>query len=156
MAMQANWSDSSSAEQSLDRESESELCGAFFQNTARFEKNKSHNVERAETRETSESGLVRRLLRSRGKIGVAASKVTKFCKKFQLQGFGLKKFLICGSALETGLLDFSAFRFVNDKVAAGGYRQEKVLNFFDCPVLRQGVEDLRELLHNVLCLIRCL
>nr|GEU32162.1 reverse transcriptase domain-containing protein [Tanacetum cinerariifolium] len=30
------------------------------------------------------------------------------------------------------------------------YRQVKVLEFFDCPGPRQGVEDLRELLHNVL------
>ncbi|GJV24128.1 hypothetical protein Tco_1376823, partial [Tanacetum coccineum] len=66
----------------------------------------------------------------------------------------LHKFLICGSALETSLLDFLVFRFVNDKVAAGGYRQVKVLEFFDCPGPRQGVEDLRELLHKVLCLIR--
>nr|GEX15742.1 zinc finger, CCHC-type [Tanacetum cinerariifolium] len=29
-----------------------------------------------------------------------------------------------------------------------GYRQVKVLEFFDCPSLRQGVEDLRELLHK--------
>nr|GFB59961.1 hypothetical protein [Tanacetum cinerariifolium] len=48
----------------------------------------------------------------------------------------------------TGLLDFLAFMFLNDKVAAGGYRQVKVLEFFDCPGLRQGVEDLRELLHK--------
>nr|GEW60222.1 G-type lectin S-receptor-like serine/threonine-protein kinase LECRK3 [Tanacetum cinerariifolium] len=40
-------------------------------------------------------------------------------------------------------------RFVNDKVAVGGYRQVKVLEFFDYPGLRQGVEDLRELLHKV-------
>nr|GEX46543.1 G-type lectin S-receptor-like serine/threonine-protein kinase LECRK3 [Tanacetum cinerariifolium] len=39
-------------------------------------------------------------------------------------------------------------RFVNDKVAVGGYRRVKVLEFFDCPGLRQGVEDLRELLHK--------
>nr|GEV23120.1 hypothetical protein [Tanacetum cinerariifolium] len=50
---------------------------------------------------------------------------------------------------ETGLLDFLAFRFVNDKVAAGGYQQVKVLEFFDYPGPRQGVEDLRELLHRV-------
>nr|GEU99432.1 cytochrome P450 81E8-like [Tanacetum cinerariifolium] len=31
---------------------------------------------------------------------------------------------------------------------AAGYRQVKVLEFFDCPSLRQGVEDLRELLHK--------
>ncbi|GJZ76906.1 hypothetical protein Tco_0641578, partial [Tanacetum coccineum] len=43
-------------------------------------------------------------------------------------------------------------RFVNDKVAAGGYQQVKVLEFFDCPGPRQGVEDLRELLHKgVIC-----
>nr|GEZ69299.1 retrovirus-related Pol polyprotein from transposon TNT 1-94 [Tanacetum cinerariifolium] len=33
------------------------------------------------------------------------------------------QFLIRGFTLETGLLDFLAFRFLNDKVAAGGYRQ---------------------------------
>nr|GEW06931.1 hypothetical protein [Tanacetum cinerariifolium] len=54
---------------------------------------------------------------------------------------------------ETGLLDFLAFRFLNDKVAAGGYRQVKVLEFFDCPGLRQGVEDLKELLHKIVQLI---
>nr|GEU56872.1 transmembrane protein [Tanacetum cinerariifolium] len=57
------------------------------------------------------------------------------------------QFLIRGSALETGLLDFL--------VAAGGCRQVKVLEFFDCPGLRQVVEDLRELLHKILCLIQC-
>nr|GEV85324.1 zinc finger, CCHC-type [Tanacetum cinerariifolium] len=31
---------------------------------------------------------------------------------------------------------------------AAGYRQVKVLEFFDCPGLRQGVEDSRELLHK--------
>ncbi|GKA77660.1 hypothetical protein Tco_0784197, partial [Tanacetum coccineum] len=31
---------------------------------------------------------------------------------------------------------------------AEGYRQVKVLEFFDCPGPRQGVEDLRELLHK--------
>ncbi|GJW08720.1 hypothetical protein Tco_1571143 [Tanacetum coccineum] len=40
------------------------------------------------------------------------------------------------------------YGFVNDKVAAGGYRQVKVLEFFDCPGPRQGVEDLKELLHK--------
>nr|GEZ13909.1 RNA-directed DNA polymerase, eukaryota, reverse transcriptase zinc-binding domain protein [Tanacetum cinerariifolium] len=53
------------------------------------------------------------------------------------------------STLETGLLDFLPFMFLNDKVAAGGYRQVKVHEFFDCSGLRQGVEDLRELLHKV-------
>ncbi|GKC60326.1 hypothetical protein Tco_1087924, partial [Tanacetum coccineum] len=33
---------------------------------------------------------------------------------------------------------------------AAGYRQVKVLEFFDCLGLRQGVEDLRELLHKVI------
>nr|GEV81948.1 retrovirus-related Pol polyprotein from transposon TNT 1-94 [Tanacetum cinerariifolium] len=48
-------------------------------------------------------------------------------------------------------LPFPVFRFVlfvNDKVATGGYRHVKVLEFFDCPGPRQGVEDLRELLHK--------
>nr|GEV75133.1 hypothetical protein [Tanacetum cinerariifolium] len=58
------------------------------------------------------------------------------------------QFLIRGSALETGLLDFLAFLFLNDKVAAGGYKHVNVLKFFDCPGLRQGVEDLRGLLHK--------
>nr|GEV92039.1 hypothetical protein [Tanacetum cinerariifolium] len=44
---------------------------------------------------------------------------------------------------------------LNDKVAAGGCRQVKVLEFFNCSGLQQGVEDLRELLHKILCLIRC-
>nr|GFA33967.1 retrovirus-related Pol polyprotein from transposon TNT 1-94 [Tanacetum cinerariifolium] len=44
--------------------------------------------------------------------------------------------------------NYLAFRFVNDKVTAGGYRQVKVLEFFDCLGPRQGVEDLRELLHK--------
>nr|GFA60530.1 hypothetical protein [Tanacetum cinerariifolium] len=38
--------------------------------------------------------------------------------------------------------------FLNNKVAVGGYRQVKVLKFFDFLGLRQGVEDLRELLHK--------
>nr|GFA90516.1 zinc finger, CCHC-type [Tanacetum cinerariifolium] len=38
--------------------------------------------------------------------------------------------------------------FLNDKVATGGCRQVKVLEFFDCSGLRQGVEDLKELLHK--------
>nr|GEX18483.1 hypothetical protein [Tanacetum cinerariifolium] len=50
---------------------------------------------------------------------------------------------------ETGLLDFLAFRFVNDKVAAGRYRQVKVIEFFDCLGQGQGVEVLRESLHRV-------
>nr|GEW12679.1 zinc finger, CCHC-type [Tanacetum cinerariifolium] len=33
-------------------------------------------------------------------------------------------------------------------VMAAGYRYVKVLEFFDCPSPRQGVEDLRELLHK--------
>nr|GEX35491.1 zinc finger, CCHC-type [Tanacetum cinerariifolium] len=41
------------------------------------------------------------------------------------------------------------YRFRNDKVAAGGYRQVKVLEFFDCSSSQKGVEDLRELLHKV-------
>nr|GEV19832.1 zinc finger, CCHC-type [Tanacetum cinerariifolium] len=45
---------------------------------ARFEKNKSHNVERAETRETSEPGLVRRLLCSNARIGAASSLTVGF------------------------------------------------------------------------------
>nr|GEW61813.1 hypothetical protein [Tanacetum cinerariifolium] len=45
--------------------------------------------------------------------------------------------------------NYLAFRFVSDKVAAGGYRRVKVLEFFDCPGPRQGVEDLRELLHKI-------
>nr|GEX16226.1 golgin candidate 6 [Tanacetum cinerariifolium] len=44
------------------------------------------------------------------------------------------------------VLKFLAFRFVNEKVTVGGYRWVKVLEFFDCPGLRQGVENLRELL----------
>nr|GEY04476.1 probable xyloglucan endotransglucosylase/hydrolase protein 23 [Tanacetum cinerariifolium]GEY31563.1 probable xyloglucan endotransglucosylase/hydrolase protein 23 [Tanacetum cinerariifolium] len=58
------------------------------------------------------------------------------------------EFLIRGFALETDLLDFLAFMFLNDKVTAGGYRQVKVLELFDCPGMRQGVKDLRELLHK--------
>ncbi|GJV37660.1 hypothetical protein Tco_1410137 [Tanacetum coccineum] len=45
-----------------------------------FEKNKSHNVERAETRETSEPGLVRWLLRGRGRIGVAGSLIVGYLR----------------------------------------------------------------------------
>nr|GEU70024.1 transposase (putative), gypsy type [Tanacetum cinerariifolium] len=37
---------------------------------------------------------------------------------------------------------------ISIKGGAAGYRQVKVLEFFDCPGLRQGVEDLRELLHK--------
>nr|GEW83901.1 cytochrome P450 CYP82D47-like [Tanacetum cinerariifolium] len=96
------------------------LLDIVFTLVNRFEKKKSYNVERAKTREMSEPSLVRRLLLNRRRIG----------------------------ATETGLLDFLAFSFLNDKVAAGGYRQVKVLEFFDCPGLRQGVEDLRELLHK--------
>ncbi|GKE21545.1 hypothetical protein Tco_1433057 [Tanacetum coccineum] len=44
----------------------------------RFENNKLHNVERAETRETSEPSLVRRLLRSRRRIDVITRKVSRF------------------------------------------------------------------------------
>nr|GEZ80047.1 hypothetical protein [Tanacetum cinerariifolium] len=94
--------------------------GAKIGITSRFKKNKSYNVERAETREMSKLGLVHRLLCSHGRI----------------------------SATETVLLDFLAFRFLNDKVAASGYRQVKVLEFFHYPGLRQGVEDLKELLHK--------
>nr|GEW24979.1 hypothetical protein [Tanacetum cinerariifolium] len=50
------------------------------------------------------------------------------------------------SPIQISLLDFLAFKFMNDKVAVGEYRRVKVLKFFDCPGLRQGVEDLRELL----------
>ncbi|GJY94835.1 hypothetical protein Tco_0511196 [Tanacetum coccineum] len=46
--------------------------------------------------------------------------------------------------LETGLLDF-----FQQFLIGAGYRQVKVLEFFDCPGPRQGVEDLRELLHKV-------
>ncbi|GJX80271.1 hypothetical protein Tco_0328420 [Tanacetum coccineum] len=35
-----------------------------------------------------------------------------------------------------------------EKEGAAGYRHVKVLKFFDCPGPRQGVEDLRELLHK--------
>nr|GEZ65147.1 zinc finger, CCHC-type [Tanacetum cinerariifolium] len=257
--------------------------GATIGVTAKFEKKKSHNVERSETRETSEPSFVRRLLHSRGKMGVAGSLIVGFlrnlsrrlqgrflglqvkitwatrflkfsCKEtdrfslgyrksfllsqaswsfgFELQRLNIEKldgnivqmdkgskqvgfkqlgpdvetrvhevssddtavaqrwledkqpeektntnclrskqqcmisvvakhlgvaliqqqnglvddinmtlfakFLIHGSALETGLLDFSAFRFVNDNVAAGGYRQVKVLKFFDCTGSLQG------------------
>nr|GEW65304.1 hypothetical protein [Tanacetum cinerariifolium] len=37
---------------------------------------------------------------------------------------------------------------ISIKGGATGYRQVKVLEFFDCPGPRQGVEDLRELLHK--------
>nr|GEY55169.1 zinc finger, CCHC-type [Tanacetum cinerariifolium] len=67
-----------------------------------------------------------------------------------VQGFSVGV-LLSSRILSTSLL----LRFLNDKVAAGGYIQVKVLEFFDCLGLRQGVEDLRELLHKVLCLIRC-
>ncbi|GKB80912.1 hypothetical protein Tco_0947807, partial [Tanacetum coccineum] len=196
-----------------------------------FKKNKSHNVERAETRETSEPGLIHRLLRSRGRIGAAglqvkitwATRFLKFsCKEADRFSLGDRKSFLCHKVLgvsvlsfkgdkvlqevstsrfwfkegylvvkfdrfeqgfhqrvffdlfvqgfsvrvllslrilstslllgfqvsETGLLDFLVFRFVNDKVAAGGYRQVKVLEFFDCPGPRQGVEDLRESSHK--------
>nr|GEZ71503.1 zinc finger, CCHC-type [Tanacetum cinerariifolium] len=60
---------------------DSSICVAVttgFPFRARFAKNKSHNVERAETRETGEPGLVRWLLRSRGRIGVAGSLTVGF------------------------------------------------------------------------------
>nr|GEY65782.1 zinc finger, CCHC-type [Tanacetum cinerariifolium] len=44
--------------------------GATTGVTARFEKNKSHNMESTETREKSKPGLVRQLLRNRGKLAL--------------------------------------------------------------------------------------
>ncbi|GKA68537.1 hypothetical protein Tco_0768454, partial [Tanacetum coccineum] len=118
-----------------------------------FEKNKSHNVERAETREMSKPGLVCRLLRSRGRIGVAECylvvKFDRFEKGFHqkvffdlfVQGFSVRVLLssrILSTSLllgfqvsETDLLDFLAFRFVNDKVAAHGYRHVKKARILD-------------------------
>ncbi|GJU69514.1 hypothetical protein Tco_1255773 [Tanacetum coccineum] len=52
--------------------------------TSKFEKNKSHNVERAESRVTSESGLVCRLLRNRGIIGAAGSSGDRKAEIFSL------------------------------------------------------------------------
>ncbi|GJU89008.1 hypothetical protein Tco_1301431 [Tanacetum coccineum] len=60
---------------------------------------------------------------------------------FNFKVLVLKKFLIRGSAIETGLLDFLAFMFVNDKVAAGGYRQVKFLEFSS---IVQGAQGDRE------------
>nr|GEU73017.1 reverse transcriptase domain-containing protein [Tanacetum cinerariifolium] len=57
-----------------------------------------------------------------------------------VQGFSVRV-LLSSRILSNSFL----FRFLNDKVAAGGYRQVKVLEFFDCRGLRQGIEDLREL-----------
>nr|GEZ32400.1 zinc finger, CCHC-type [Tanacetum cinerariifolium] len=56
---------------------------------------------------------------------------------------------------ETDLLDFLAFRFVNDKVAAGRYQQVKVLEFFDCPVAQRRLEDKQpEEKKNTDCLVK--
>nr|GFA40342.1 zinc finger, CCHC-type [Tanacetum cinerariifolium] len=60
-----------------------------------------------------------------------------------------KKEYQTGWKIKTGnVFDFYNQRFLNDKVATGGCRQVKVLEFFDCSGLRQGVEDLKELLHK--------
>ncbi|GJT80100.1 hypothetical protein Tco_1054442 [Tanacetum coccineum] len=68
------------------------------------------------------------------------------CKETNRLSLGYRKsFLLSQGSWSFG---FELQRFVNDKVAAGGYRQVKVLEFFDCPGPRQGVEDLRELLHK--------
>ncbi|GKA33588.1 hypothetical protein Tco_0720017 [Tanacetum coccineum] len=56
-----------------------------------------------------------------------------------VQGFSVRV-LLSSRILSTSLL----LRFVNDKVAAGGYREVKVLEFFDCPDPRQSVENLSE------------
>nr|GEV29901.1 transcription factor, MADS-box [Tanacetum cinerariifolium] len=54
---------------------------------------------------------------------------------------------------------FSATKVLGVEVfgrqGAAVYRRVKVLEFFDCPGSRQGVEDLRELFHKELCLIQC-
>ncbi|PWA46901.1 LINE-1 reverse transcriptase isogeny [Artemisia annua] len=49
----------------------------------RFEKNESHIVQRAETRETTEAGLVRRLLRNRGRIDTANSLTVGFLRNLK-------------------------------------------------------------------------
>nr|GEX15235.1 hypothetical protein [Tanacetum cinerariifolium] len=75
-------------------------------------------MERAEIRETSKPGLVSRLLRNRRKIGVAGSLTVgvlqnlsrRKVSRFSSQDYLDNKVLIRGSALETGLFDFSAFR----------------------------------------------
>nr|GEY83601.1 zinc finger, CCHC-type [Tanacetum cinerariifolium] len=136
--------------------------GATIGITSMFEKNKSYNVERAETRETSEPGLVRWLLRSRGRIGAAGSLTVGFLRncnhrlKTHRSRISPAGSFIRSSRREiydvkvSGLVVvfFVIFWFLNDKVAAGRYRQVMVLEFFDCPGLRQGVEDLRGLLHK--------
>nr|GEU29657.1 zinc finger, CCHC-type [Tanacetum cinerariifolium] len=43
---------------------------------------------------------------------------------------------------------FAEEKILQVKSGAAGYRQVKVLEFFDCPGPRQGVEDLKELLHK--------
>nr|GEX41265.1 zinc finger, CCHC-type [Tanacetum cinerariifolium] len=53
--------------------------------------------------------------------------------------------------LHTDVQVFVDFDYVIGRsiTVMAGYRQVKVLEFFDCPGLRQGIEDLRELLHKV-------
>ncbi|GJS80107.1 zinc finger, CCHC-type containing protein [Tanacetum coccineum] len=68
-----------------------------------------------------------------------------------VQGFSVRVFLSSRILSITLLLGFQVsglLGLLNDKVAAGGYRQVKVLEFFDCPGPRQGVEDLRESSHK--------
>ncbi|GJZ31209.1 hypothetical protein Tco_0576256 [Tanacetum coccineum] len=55
------------------------------------------------------------------------------------QGFSVRILLSSGNLSTSLLLGFQV----------SGYRQVKVLEFFDCSGPRQGVEDLRDLLHRV-------
>nr|GEU93094.1 hypothetical protein [Tanacetum cinerariifolium] len=57
-----------------------------------------------------------------------------------------------GTRVPRGPLEIKKYVLNNNDMqvdGAAGYRQVKVLEFFNCPGPRQGVEDIRELLHKV-------
>ncbi|GKB66534.1 zinc finger, CCHC-type containing protein, partial [Tanacetum coccineum] len=58
------------------------------------------------------------------------------------------KTLLLGPYMPAGPPNGSHKPSLHPALGAAGYRQVKVLEFFDCLGLRQGVEDLRELLHK--------
>nr|GFA04033.1 LINE-1 reverse transcriptase isogeny [Tanacetum cinerariifolium] len=77
--------------------------------TASFEKNKTHNVERDETREMSESGLVCRLLRNRGRIGVAGSLTVEF-----LRNLNRRNLFFCHKVLGVSVLSFKGDKVLQE------------------------------------------
>nr|GEW89100.1 zinc finger, CCHC-type [Tanacetum cinerariifolium] len=72
------------------------------------------------------------------------NKITKKFSRFTIQDYLGNKVLEAFLQGDISIL----LRFVNDKVTVGGYRQVKILEFFDCLGPRQGAEDLRGLLNK--------